>query len=159
MKVFLLALAVILACVFGMCFNIIFRKDGEFPEYEVSKNKDAKDPEPQVTITNTHKRETTDVVVSKRWQDAGHEKERPTSITVRLLANGREVDHHAVTPSDDWKWTFKGKPAYEGGKKIAYTAREDALDGYETKVSGTTIVNTFAKDTTSVSISKVGVPV
>ena len=32
MKVFLLALAVILACVFGMCFNIIFRKGGEFPE-------------------------------------------------------------------------------------------------------------------------------
>ena len=40
MKVFLLAFAVIAVCVFGMCFNIIFRKDGEFPEYEVSKNKD-----------------------------------------------------------------------------------------------------------------------
>ena len=40
MKVFLLALAVIALCVFGMCFNVIFRKDGEFPEYEVSKNKD-----------------------------------------------------------------------------------------------------------------------
>ena len=40
MKVFLLTLALIALCVFGMCFNIIFRKDGEFPEYEVSKNKD-----------------------------------------------------------------------------------------------------------------------
>lgn len=40
MKVFLLALVVIGLCVFGMCFNIIFRKDGEFPEYEVSKNKE-----------------------------------------------------------------------------------------------------------------------
>ena len=40
MKVFLLSLAVIALCVFGMCFNVIFRKDGEFPEYEVSKNKD-----------------------------------------------------------------------------------------------------------------------
>ena len=40
MKVFLLAFALIALCVFGMCFNIIFRKDGEFPEYEVSKNKD-----------------------------------------------------------------------------------------------------------------------
>ena len=40
MKVFLLTLAVVALCVFGMCFNIIFRKDGEFPEYEVSKNKD-----------------------------------------------------------------------------------------------------------------------
>ena len=40
MKVFLLTLAVVALCVFGMCFNVIFRKDGEFPEYEVSKNKD-----------------------------------------------------------------------------------------------------------------------
>ena len=40
MRVFLLAFAIIALCVFGMCFNIIFRKDGEFPEYEVSKNKD-----------------------------------------------------------------------------------------------------------------------
>ena len=40
MKVFLLAVALVGLCVFGMCFNIIFRKDGEFPEYEVSKNKD-----------------------------------------------------------------------------------------------------------------------
>ena len=40
LKVFLLAFAVIALCVFGMCFNIIFRKDGEFPEYEVSKNKE-----------------------------------------------------------------------------------------------------------------------
>jgi hypothetical protein len=40
MRVFLLAFAIIALCVFGMCFNIIFRKDGEFPEYEVSKNKE-----------------------------------------------------------------------------------------------------------------------
>jgi len=39
-KVFLLAAAVIAVAVFGMCFNIIFRKDGHFPEYEVSSNRD-----------------------------------------------------------------------------------------------------------------------
>ena len=42
MKVFLLALAVVAVCVLGMCFNIIFRKDGKFPEYEVGANKDMK---------------------------------------------------------------------------------------------------------------------
>lgn len=40
MKVFLLALVLIGLGVFGMCFNIIFRKDGRFPEYEVSQNKE-----------------------------------------------------------------------------------------------------------------------
>lgn len=38
MKVFLAAFAVIALCVAGMCFNIIFRKDGKFPEYEVGSN-------------------------------------------------------------------------------------------------------------------------
>ena len=42
LKVFLLCLAVIALCVFGMCFNIIFRKDGQFPETEISRNKEMK---------------------------------------------------------------------------------------------------------------------
>ena len=40
LRVFLVALVLIGLGVFGMCFNIIFRKDGRFPEYEVSQNKD-----------------------------------------------------------------------------------------------------------------------
>lgn len=37
-KVFLAAAAVILLCVFGLCFNIIFRKDGRFPQFDVGSN-------------------------------------------------------------------------------------------------------------------------
>lgn len=40
MMVFLAAAAVLLLAVFGMCFGIIFRKDGKFPEYEVSSNRE-----------------------------------------------------------------------------------------------------------------------
>lgn len=40
MEVFLAAVVVLGIGIFGMCFNIIFRKDGEFPEYEVSANKE-----------------------------------------------------------------------------------------------------------------------
>ena len=40
MKTFLLAIAIVALCVFGLCFNIIFRKDGAFPEYEVGSNKE-----------------------------------------------------------------------------------------------------------------------
>ena len=40
MAVFLVTLVLIALCVFGMCFNIIFRKDGAFPEYEVGSNKE-----------------------------------------------------------------------------------------------------------------------
>lgn len=39
MKVFLAALLLIGIGVFGMCFNIIFRKNGEFPQFDVGSNK------------------------------------------------------------------------------------------------------------------------
>lgn len=38
MEVFLAAVVVLGIAIFGMCFNIIFRKDGKFPEYEVGSN-------------------------------------------------------------------------------------------------------------------------
>jgi hypothetical protein len=40
MKVFLLSLVILALCVFGMCFNIIFRKNGKFPDSEISHNKE-----------------------------------------------------------------------------------------------------------------------
>jgi hypothetical protein len=38
--VFAVALVLVGLGVFGMCFNIIFRKDGKFPEYEVGSNQE-----------------------------------------------------------------------------------------------------------------------
>ena len=40
MAVFLVTLVLVGLGVFGMCFNLIFRKDGRFPEYEVGSNKE-----------------------------------------------------------------------------------------------------------------------
>ena len=40
MKTLLLSAAVVALCVFGMCFNIIFRKDGQFPDGEISRKKE-----------------------------------------------------------------------------------------------------------------------
>jgi len=42
MKTVLAAIIFLGICIFGMCFNIIFRKDGKFPETEVSKNPEMK---------------------------------------------------------------------------------------------------------------------
>ena len=42
MKIFLVSLLIISIGVIGMCFNIIFRKDGRFPDYEVGHNEDMK---------------------------------------------------------------------------------------------------------------------
>ncbi|MFA6592161.1 MAG: hypothetical protein WCR48_01275 [Bacteroidales bacterium] len=38
MKIVIAAIVLIGICVFGMCFNIIFRKNGHFPQTDVSSN-------------------------------------------------------------------------------------------------------------------------
>ena len=40
MEIFIAALVLVASCVFGMCFNIIFRKDGHFPETEIENNRE-----------------------------------------------------------------------------------------------------------------------
>lgn len=40
MEIFLAALILVALCVIGLCFNIIFRKDGKFPETEIENNKE-----------------------------------------------------------------------------------------------------------------------
>jgi len=40
MEILLAAVILVGLCVFGLCFNIIFRKDGKFPETEIENNKE-----------------------------------------------------------------------------------------------------------------------
>ncbi len=40
MKLFLVTVVAVAVCVFGLCFNIIFRKNGEFPKYDVGSNEE-----------------------------------------------------------------------------------------------------------------------
>lgn len=42
MTIFLLTAVILGLCLLGMCFNILFRKDGKFPEYEVGSNEEMK---------------------------------------------------------------------------------------------------------------------
>ena len=40
MKLLLFAIFLVGLCVIGLCFNIIFRKDGKFPETEIENNRE-----------------------------------------------------------------------------------------------------------------------
>jgi hypothetical protein len=40
LKTILLSAIVVGVCLLGMCFNIIFKKDGKFPDSEISHNKE-----------------------------------------------------------------------------------------------------------------------
>ncbi|MGX5475676.1 Cna B-type domain-containing protein [Bacillus toyonensis] len=92
-------------------------------------------------ITNT-KVGQTKVEGTKTWKD-GNAKDRPEMIKVDLLQNGKVVDTKEVTAATEWKYTFENLKAYDAeGIAYKYEVKEQAVPGYESKVSGTDITNT-----------------
>ncbi|WP_251905528.1 Cna B-type domain-containing protein, partial [Lactobacillus paragasseri] len=68
------------------------------------------------------KMEKTSVSGTKTWNDNNNQDGiRPSSITVNLLANGRQVASKTVSASDNWQYSFDNLAAYANGQKITYT--------------------------------------
>ncbi|MCW9133261.1 Cna B-type domain-containing protein [Bacillus paramycoides] len=92
-------------------------------------------------ITNTKVGETK-VEGTKTWND-NNATDRPSSIKVDLLQNGKVVDTKEVTAETNWKYTFEKLQAYDAnGAAYKYEVKEQAVPGYESKVNGTDITNT-----------------
>ena len=106
-------------------------------------------------ITNTHETEKTEVSGIKSWDDNNNQDGiRPSKITVNLLTDGTKVDSKEVTADNNWKYSFTDLPKYVDGKEIVYTVTEDAVEGYESTVNGSNILNTHIPETTEVSGTK-----
>ncbi|MCF0115493.1 MAG: Cna B-type domain-containing protein, partial [Erysipelotrichaceae bacterium] len=107
-------------------------------------------------IKNTHVPETVSVEGSKTWDDSNNSAgKRPTSITIRLLADGKEVKYTTVTEKSGWKWSFTGLPKYDNGKVITYTIKEDTVTGYTSTIKGYNVTNTYKPETVNISGQKV----
>ncbi len=88
--------------------------------------------------------EVIDIDVEKEWEDAGYEAIRPSSVKVNLLANGKVVRTQEITAKNKWKFTFKQVELFDkNGDIIKYTITEDAVSGYETRIDGFKITNTY----------------
>ncbi|WP_241775809.1 Cna B-type domain-containing protein, partial [Bacillus wiedmannii] len=97
-------------------------------------------------ITNTKVGETK-VEGTKTWND-NNATDRPSSIKVDLLENGKVVDTKEVTAATNWKYTFEKLQAYDAeGKAYKYEVKEQPVAGYESKVNGTDITNTKVGET------------
>ena len=98
-------------------------------------------------VTNTHELETVEITGSKTWVDLNDKYlKRPDSVTIRLLADGVEIDSRKVTEADNWSWTFAGLPKFkagEVGKEIVYTVQEDVVIGYITTVDDYNVTNSL----------------
>ena len=97
-----------------------------------------------------------DIPVIKSWDD-NNDKDgnRPASVTVHLLADGKEVKKAVLNEANGWKHTFRKMPKMNGERKIKYTITEDPVEWYEAEINGTNIRNIYVPETTSVSVRKV----
>ena len=94
------------------------------------------DPITGFTLTNSHTPETIDLIHgTKIWDDNDNQDgKRPESVTVRLYADGSEVDTREVSEASSWTYSFYDLPKFSNGRQIVYTVREDAVAGYESVV-------------------------
>lgn len=98
-----------------------------------------------VEIVNTNI-EKTDIVGVKVWNDHGNKDgTRPKSIAVRLFADGEEIATKTVSAADakqgvanTWAFSFTDLAKYDAtdGHEIAYTLKEDAVEGYTSTLEG-----------------------
>ena len=109
-------------------------------------------------ITNKLVQEKVSDSGKKFWvDDDNNDGKRPSSITVRLLADGVEVQNKTVTEDDNWEFTFTDLPKFKGSTEIVYTISEDAVADYSTSISNYDIANTHAPEQIVIPVKKVWV--
>ncbi len=112
-------------------------------------------------VTNSHEAETTEVTVTKVWDDADDQDgKRPTSVTINLLADGEIIDYISLTEEGDWTYTFTDLDKYADGVEIEYTVSENYIDEYESVISGDAetgyvVTNSYEPETINIDVTKI----
>lgn len=126
-------------------------------ELKATVSKEAKD----LVFTNKYTPAKTEVPVKKVWNDKENQDgKRPTSITVKLLADGQDTGKRLeLTEANGWAGKFTELDADKGGTPIKYTVEETAVKGYTTEVTGDattgfTITNSYTPETVDITATK-----
>ena len=120
------------------------------------------------TLTNTHAVETTQVGVTKVWDDAENaDGLRPDSVEVELLADGAATGKTVtLNAENNWTFTWDNLAKKAGGKDVVYTVREAKVpEGYTSVVTGGmvknngtfsyTLTNKHETESTALNVQKV----
>nr|WP_288825839.1 Cna B-type domain-containing protein [uncultured Clostridium sp.] len=113
-------------------------------------------------VINIHVPETTDITISKDWQDdENRDGIRPESIHVVLTGSDGEVYSADLNEDNGWKVTIPDLPVYfNQGEKITYSVSEIETDGYGCSVAASEdgysflLTNTHEIAVTEVSVVK-----
>ncbi|MDT2662160.1 Cna B-type domain-containing protein [Enterococcus hulanensis] len=136
----------------GQTIDYTVKEVGETNGYKVEVTGNAKDG---YTLTNSHTPATVDISGTKTWEDNDNQDgKRPKAITVRLLADGKEVDSKEVTAETNWTYEFTGLDKYKSGNEIRYTIQEVSVPEYSSEVEEFDVTNTHTPGKTSVNVVK-----
>ena len=103
------------------------------------------------TVTNTNTEKVT-VDVTKNWVGPATD-----SVTIKLLADGAEVESTVITAAENWMHTFSNLPKYAAdGHEIVYTVDEYDIPSYIKAIEGT---STTGFTVTNTITGKVDIPV
>ena len=126
-------------------------------ELKATASKEAKD----LVFTNKYTPAKTSVSVTKKWDDKDNQDgKRPSSVTVKLLADGQDTGKTLeLNAANGWAGSFADLDADKGGTPIQYTVVEVTVPGYTSKVtgdaaSGFTITNSYSPETVDVKATK-----
>ena len=126
-------------------------------ELKATASKEAKD----LVFKNVYTPAKTSVSVTKKWDDKDNQDgKRPSSITVKLLADGQETNQTLVlNVANNWAGSFTNLDTDKGGASIKYTVVEEPVTGYTSEVtgdatSGFIITNTYTPETVDVTVTK-----
>jgi len=105
---------------------------------------------------------TINIPVTKIWADNNNAAgNRPGSITVRLYADGAEIESRDLSEANGWSATFMDLPVYRlRDVPYVYSVKEDPVAMYTSSTTGSAetglnIVNTYQGRMTSASVRKV----
>ena len=126
-------------------------------ELKATASKEAND----LVFTNKYTPAKTEVSVKKVWKDENNQDgKRPTSVTVKLLADGQDTGKSLeLNAANNWAGSFTNLDADKGGTPIKYTVVEVTVTGYTSDVtgdaaSGFTITNSYSPETVDVKATK-----
>ncbi|OJD65267.1 Cna B-type domain-containing protein, partial [Bacillus sp. NH11B] len=97
-----------------------------------------------------NKLKTTSVMGKKTWE-GDKANDRPETIKVDLLQDGKVIATKEVTAANGWKYEFEKLPAVNNeGKAHKYEVKEQPVTGYQSKVNGYDITNIKIHEATEV---------
>ena len=113
-------------------------------------------------LKNSYKPAKTEVSVRKVWNDSDNQDgKRPSSITVKLLADGKDTGKTLeLSEATGWAGSFTELDAQKGGKVIDYKVVEaTSITGYTTEVTGDAatgfiITNRYTPETVDIKATK-----